>query len=83
MSKKKLKNSTDKNSEYAFVRGWLQVKNGDLNACREKLMNGLCILTRAAFLNRLNGKVEPKISEKKIIESIFAEFGITEVWGNA
>lgn len=83
MSKKNLKTTPVPTSEYAFMRGWLQVKNGDMNACRERLMNGLGIATRSAFLNRLNGRVEPKISEKQIIESVFAEYGITEIWGAA
>lgn len=44
-------------------------------------MEALGITTRMAFLNRLRGDVEPKVSEAKAIESIFAEFGIKEVWG--
>ena len=41
----------------------------------------LGITTNVAWLNRLNGKVEPKVSEAKAIEETFAKYGIKEVWG--
>ena len=39
------------------------------------------ITTNVSWNARLNGKVEPKMSEAKAIEKVFAEYGITEVWG--
>lgn len=67
--------------EFSFNKGWSQVKNGDMSECRKKLMAALNVKTRAAFLNRLKGEVEPKISEAKAIEDVFAKYGIKEVWG--
>lgn len=67
--------------QFSFNKGWSQVKNGDIAECREKLMVALNINTRMAFLNRLKGEVEPKVSEARAIEKVFAEFGVTEVWG--
>lgn len=67
--------------EFSFEKGWSQVKNGDAATVREKLMTALNLTTRAAFLNRKRGDVEPKFSEIKAIESIFADYGIKEVWG--
>ena len=69
--------------QFSFSRGWSQVKNGDISECRNKLMEVLGIKTRAAFLNRLKGDVEPKVSEVRAIESVFAEYGITDIWGVA
>lgn len=69
--------------QFSFSLGWSQVKNGDIPECREKLMSVLNIKTRAAFLVRLKGDVEPKVSEAKAIEQVFKEFGITDVWGIA
>lgn len=46
-----------------------------------KLMAALNINTRMAFLNRLKGEVEPKVSEARAIEAVFAEYGIKDVWG--
>ena len=67
--------------QFSFNKGWSQVKNGDIAECRTRLMAALNINTRPAFLNRLKGEVEPKISEVRAIEAIFAEYGITDVWG--
>lgn len=67
--------------QFSFNKGWLQVKNGDIAECRKKLMVALNINTRMAFLNRLKGGVEPKVSEARAIEKVFAEYGITDVWG--
>ena len=70
-------------NEFSFQKGWLQVKQCDVSAIRSRLMAALNITTRMAFLDRLNGKVEPKITEHRAIEEIFAEYGITEIWGAA
>lgn len=67
--------------QFSFNKGWSQVKNGDVRKCKKRLMDALGIKTRVAFLNRLKGEVEPKVSEAKAIEAIFAEYGIKEVWG--
>lgn len=70
-------------NEFSFQKGWSQVKQGDASTVRSKLMAALNITTRMAFLDRLNGKVEPKVTEHRAIEEIFAEYGITEIWGAA
>jgi hypothetical protein len=66
---------------FSFQKGWSQVKQREAAAIRSKLMVALNITTRMAFLDRLNGKVEPKITEYQAIEKIFAEYGIKKVWG--
>ena len=68
-------------NEFSFQKGWSQVKQGDVSTVRTKLMSALNITTRMAFLDRLNGKVEPKVTEHQAIENIFSEYGITEIWG--
>lgn len=67
--------------EFSFERGWSQVKIADVAKVRAKLMASLNLTTRAAFLNRKRGDVEPKVSEVKAIEAVFSEYGIKEVWG--
>lgn len=59
---------------FSFLKGWSQVKNGDLAECRDKLMAALNITTRAAWGKRLKGEVEPKISEARAVEAVFAEY---------
>lgn len=67
--------------DFSFLRGWSQVKNCDISRCREDLMHALNVTTRAAFLNRLKGHVEPKMSEITAVEKVFSTYGISEVWG--
>lgn len=65
---------------YSFKKGWSQIRQKDMDEVRGKIMKALNILSKPSFYNRLNGSVEPKISEAKDIEQIFNEFGITEIW---
>lgn len=53
----------------------------DISNVKSEVMSALGITTNVAWLNRLNGKVEPKVSEAKAIEETFAKYGIKEVWG--
>lgn len=59
------------------------MKNYDIKEARKELMRALGITSNVSFLNRMNGKVEPKISEAKAIERVFAKYGIKNVWGRA
>ena len=69
------------NSKFSFRNGWSQVKQGDARAVRARLMEVMNITTLQSFRDRLNGKVEPKVLEYQGIERVFAEYGITDVWG--
>lgn len=66
---------------YSFKKGFSQVKNGQTVEVREKLMSVLSITTRASWSARLNGRIEPKVSEAQAIEKVFAEYGIKNIWG--
>jgi hypothetical protein len=68
-------------NEFSFQKGWSQVKQGDAATVRSRLMVALNITTRMAFLDRLNGKVEPKVTEHAAIEQVFKSYGIKEIWG--
>lgn len=70
-------------NNFSFQKGWSQVKQGEAATVRSKLMAALNITTRMAFLDRLNGKVEPKVTEYAAIEKVFKSYGIKEVWGAA
>jgi len=58
------------------------VQQKDVPAVRKKIMNALGIDSRGGWRLRLNGNVEPKVSEAATIEKIFAEYNITDVWGS-
>lgn len=68
-------------NEYSFELGFSQVKRKDVAEVKSRIMAALGISTRSSWLSRLNGTVEPKISEAKAIEEIFADYDIEEVWG--
>ena len=68
-------------SRFSFNQGFMQVQKKDLPAVKQAIMEALKIGTRASWLSRLNGKVEPKVSEAEAIEKIFKQYGITKVWG--
>lgn len=70
-----------KTTEFSFRKGWLQVRHNDADELKSKIMGALGIKTNKGFKDRLNGYVEPKVSEAKNIEDIFAHYGITEIWG--
>jgi hypothetical protein len=68
-------------NKFSFLKGWLKVPQGKVHEVRVKLMKALNITTRVAFLDRLNGKVEPKVTEHAAIEEIFKGYGIKDIWG--
>lgn len=76
------KEETDMSKEnFAFQLGWSQVRNKDMKSVRKELMEALGVTTRAAFLARLKGDVEPKVSQAKAVEDVFAKYGVKNVWG--
>lgn len=69
-------------NSYSFKKGWSQVRQKDIEEVRTAIMDALGLTTKPAFYNRLNGDVEPKVSEAKSIEDIFNNYGIAEIWGD-
>lgn len=67
--------------KFSFKKGFSQVRQIDAPEVKTRIMTALGLSTRAAWWQRLNGIVEPKVSEAQAIETIFAEYGITDVWG--
>jgi hypothetical protein len=67
--------------DYAFEKGWYQLRQRDVSAVRAKIMATLGITTRMGFLDRLKGKYIPKVTEAKAIEDIFAKYGVKDIWG--
>ena len=68
-------------NNFSFKKAWSQVRQKDIEDVRNEIMAALALTTKPAFYNRLNGDVEPKVSEAKAIEDIFNKYGITEIWG--
>lgn len=66
---------------FSFKRGFSQLQYKDVGAVRKRIMEALNLKTRAGWKFRYDGTIEPRVTEAEAIESIFAEYGITDVWG--
>lgn len=66
---------------WSFERGFQQLRLCDVDEVRAEIMDVLGVTTNMSFLRRKAGKIEPKISEARAVEEIFAKRGITDVWG--
>lgn len=75
-------NNKNEMNKYSFKLGYEQLRRKDVKEVRERIMSALGIATREGFYPRLRGEIEPRVSEAKAIEEIFAEYGIKKVWGN-
>ena len=70
-------------NKFSFQRGWSQVRRCDQQAVKSELLTAMNINNRVSFYERLNGMIEPRITEYEAIVQIFAKYGITDVWGEA
>ncbi|MPL74376.1 hypothetical protein SDC9_20248 [bioreactor metagenome] len=68
-------------SEFSFQKGWGQVTIGQADAVKAEIMKKLGITSNSNWLQRLKGRVEPKVSEAKAIETVFKRYGIRDIWG--
>lgn len=68
-------------NRFSFKKGWKQLPRCAMTEVRSKIISALELKTVPAFYPRLNGTVEPKISEAQAIEEIFHSYGITDIWG--
>ncbi len=66
----------------SFIKGYDQIQRRDVETVKQEIMTVLKINTNQAFLQRLKGRVEPKVGEAAAIEKIFKQRGITEIWGD-
>lgn len=69
-------------NKFSFKKGYGQVQQKDIKTIRPELMKALNINSRVSWAARLGGRVEPKVSEAEAIETVFAKYGITEIWGD-
>ncbi|HCO18078.1 MAG TPA: hypothetical protein DIT39_00450 [Tissierellales bacterium] len=74
-----------RNPRFSFARGYARIPAGDQLAFRTELLEKLGYNNLASFYDRKNGKKEPKVSEKEIIEELFVKYGVkkSEIWGLA
>ncbi len=66
---------------FSFKKGYRQVPVGKVDEVKAAIMAALKLEGRMTWYNRLNGLVEPRVSEAQKIESIFLNYNITDIWG--
>lgn len=69
-------------SQFSFKKGYGQIQQKDAVAVKNEIMSVLNIGTRESWRLRLNGMIEPKVSEVQAIEGVFKKYGVTDIWGN-
>ena len=67
--------------EFSFLRGWSQVKNFQMQQVKNEILDALGLKTRVSWYQRLYGNIEPRITEARAIEAVFAKYGIKDIWG--
>ncbi|MDR2084375.1 MAG: hypothetical protein LBP67_05210 [Bacteroidales bacterium] len=68
-------------TQYSFRKGYGKVPQNLSLEVRMKIQTVLRITSTPQWNRRLNGEVIPNLEEAKNIETVFAEYGITEIWG--
>lgn len=67
---------------FSFKKGYQQIQQKDAKEVRQRIMSALNLTSRRSWGLRLNGHIEPKVSEAQIIESIFNDYDIYDIWGS-
>lgn len=66
---------------FSFKKGFRQLPVAKTKEVKESIMQALEIKGKMTWYARLNGKVEPRVSEAQKIEEIFYMYNITDIWG--
>jgi hypothetical protein len=69
--------------KYSFLKGMSEIRKKDLPKIKKEIKDALFIFNDTTWYKRINGKIEPKVSEYEAIETIFLKYGVTEIWGVA
>lgn len=65
----------------SFNKGLRAARHGDIAAIRAAIMEKLRITTRQAYANRRDGKVTYSVDDVRDVEAVFAEYDVTDPWG--
>lgn len=77
-----IKESSIFNMNSSFRPGMEQLRYADFPKAKKEIMTALNITSRSSWAARLKGHVEPKVTEKNVIEQILAKYGVTKnIWG--
>lgn len=66
--------------KFSLKKGFNQISIGDSSKVKKELMDALHITSRSAWSLYLRGIYQPRYDEVQVIEQIFAQYGITNIW---
>lgn len=66
---------------FSFKKGFRQLPICKAKLVQKAIMEALGITARMTWYDRLNGKIEPRVSEAEAIERIFHSQNINDIWG--
>lgn len=66
--------------KYGFKNGYDQVPRCYVLKVRDEIKEALGLNCDVSFYNRLNGKIEPRVSEAEAIEKVFRKYNISSIW---
>lgn len=66
---------------FAFQKGLNAVPHSMVVDCKNEICAELGWQNRTSWYKHLYGVIEPRVSEAEKIESIFAKYGVHDVWG--
>lgn len=71
-------------ARFSFKRGWAQLPRNKVAQTKKAIKEGLSIASDRGFYYRLQGKTEPKVTEKEVIERELKKHGIKadSIWGD-
>lgn len=72
--------NVNKPKRLSFMAGWLQVRNGDMDAVKNELCKVLSVTNKMSWGRRLNGEVLLTEAERMAVEAVFLRYGISDVW---
>lgn len=74
----------NKAKQWAFWNGWLEIPPTRRKELRKAIMKIFGLTSRGAWYDRINGRYEPKASEKIAVEELFRSYNVPiyKVWGD-
>jgi len=66
---------------FSFKKGFYNLRYKDMKEARRRLMNAFGVSTYQGLRLRMVGEFELTVRQKEAVESIFADYGVTDIWG--
>jgi trehalose utilization protein len=73
--------SSLKTNPFSFRAAFDSLPRNKQSEVKRKIMNIIHVTTEKSVWDRINGNIEPKVSEAKAFEQLFRSYGIKIVWG--